>query len=165
MGTTKNLALVAHDNKKKDLVEWAEFNCYSLIQHNLFCTGTTGKLIEDAFLKRIQKVNPEVTSLINMTLFKSGPLGGDAQMGSLIATGVLDYLFFFTDPLTMQAHDTDIKALERLADVYNIPCASNRSTADHIISSPLFTTAYERKIYDYTTHNSRFNTDALGEHK
>ena len=162
MGTTKNLALVAHDNKKQDLVEWAEFNCYSLIQHNLFCTGTTGKLIEEALLIRIQKVNPEVTSLANMTRLKSGPLGGDAQMGSLIATGVLDYLFFFTDPLTMQAHDTDIKALERLADVYNIPCASNRATADHIVSSPLFTIAYERKIYDYTAHNTRFDPNGRG---
>ncbi len=121
----KTIALVAHDNTKKDMVEWVEFNKGTLSQHNLYATGNTGNMIT------------ERTGL-EITILKHGPLGGDMEIGALIADGKLDYLIFFWDPLEATPHDVDVKALLRVAVVYNIPTACNRATADYIISSPLF---------------------------
>ena len=121
----KTIALVAHDNTKKDMVEWAEFNKGTLSQHNLCATGNTGNMI-------MERTGLEINIL------KHGPLGGDMEIGALIADGKLDYLIFFWDPLEATPHDVDVKALLRVAVVYNIPTACNRATADYIISSPLF---------------------------
>ena len=121
----KNIALVAHDNKKADLVEWAEFNKGTLALHNLYATGGTGKKI-------IEKTSLEIY------LLKDGSQGGDMEIGAMIANEKLDYLIFFWDPLESLPHDVDVKALLRIAVLYNIPTACNRATADLIISSPLF---------------------------
>ena len=138
----KTIALVAHDNKKKDLIEWVKFNKGSLSKHNLCATGTTGALVEDAIDMKVR-------------CFKSGPYGGDQQVGGKIADGEIDMLVFFWDPLTQQPHDPDIKALLRLAVLWNIPVACDRATADFIVSSPLFNSEYERFIPDLTSHMSR----------
>ena len=121
----KTIALVAHDNKKKDIVEWCDFNKGTLSQYCLYATGTTGKKIIE---KTCLKVN----------LLKSGPFGGDMELGAMIANEKLDILIFFWDPLESQPHDVDVKAVLRLAVLYNIPTACNRATADMIISSSLF---------------------------
>jgi methylglyoxal synthase len=121
----RNIGLVAHDKKKDDLVEWVDFNKGTLAPHNLYATGGTGKKIID---KTGLKIN----------LLKDGSHGGDMQLGSMIAEGKLDYLIFFWDPLEALPHDVDVKALLRIAVLYNLPTACNRSTADLIISSPLF---------------------------
>lgn len=121
----RNIALVAHDNKKADLVEWTEFNKGTLAFHNLYATGDTGKKI-------IEKTN------LKITLLKSGSYGGDMEIGALIANKKLDYLIFFWDPLQSLPHDVDVKALLRISVLYNVPTACNRATADLIISSPLF---------------------------
>src|SRR3712207_2122514 len=118
---------------KKDLIEWAVWNSEQLIGHKFFCTGTTGSLVQAALKEKHPDVEWDFTNL------RSGPLGGDQQIGSRIVDGMIDYLFFFTDPMMIQPHDTDVKALTRLAGVENIVFCCNRSTADHIISSPLFT--------------------------
>jgi methylglyoxal synthase len=120
-----NIGLVAHDNRKEDLVEWVDFNKGTLSLHNLYATGNTGRQIMDKTALRV-------------TLLKSGPYGGDMELGALIANAKLDYLIFFWDPLQAQPHDVDVKALLRIAVLYNIPTACNRATADLIISSPLF---------------------------
>jgi methylglyoxal synthase len=145
--TRKRIALVAHDNKKKDLLEWARYNRDLLVQHKLCATGTTGMLLERALGARIEKL-------------RSGPLGGDQQIGAKIAEGEIDFILFFWDPLEPQPHDPDVKALLRLAVVWNIPVACNRATADFMISSPLMNEAYERILPDFTPHVSRF-TDGL----
>jgi methylglyoxal synthase len=129
----KNIVLIAHDNKKDELLEWVEFNNDALSNHNLFGTGTTGKLIEERVESRITK-------------FKSGPFGGDQQVGAAIAEDRINMMIFFWDPLEPLPHDPDIKALLRIAAVYNIPVATNRATADFLISSPLLNSVYERKI-------------------
>ena len=121
----KNIALVAHDNKKADLVEWADFNKGTLALHNLYATGDTGKKI-------MEKTD------LKIALFKGGSYGGDMEIGALIANEKLDYLIFFWDPLQSLPHDVDVKALLRIAVLYNVPTACNRATADLIISSPLF---------------------------
>ena len=121
----RNIALVAHDNKKDDLVEWVEFNKGTLGLHNLYATGETGKRI-------MEKTGLEIS------LLKSGPYGGDMELGAMIANQKLDYLIFFWDPLSSQPHDVDVKALLRVSVVYNVPTACNRATADLIISSSLF---------------------------
>ncbi len=121
----RNIALIAHDNRKEDLVKWADFNKGTLALHNLFATGTTGKRIIDK-------------TMLEITLLKSGPYGGDMEIGAMIANGKLDYLIFFWDPLLAHPHDVDVKALLRIAVLYNVPTACNRATADLIISSPLF---------------------------
>ncbi len=133
---------MAHDLRKEILVEWAGFNKETLIQHKLYATGTTGRLLK-------KRVGLEVTSLI------SGPLGGDSQIGAMIAETRLDFLFFFWDPLAAQPHDPDVKALLRLAVLWNIPMACNRATADFIISSELMNSEYERLLVDYSTHIQR----------
>jgi methylglyoxal synthase len=139
---SKKIALVAHDDKKRDLLEWAKFNKLLLAQHDLYATGTTGKLLE-------QELGIEVNKL------QSGPLGGDQQIGAKISEGELDLLIFFWDPLASQAHDTDVKALLRIAVVWNIPVACNRASADFMISSPLMYGAYERLLPDYEAYTER----------
>lgn len=131
----KRIALVAHDNAKRDILEWALHNRDILSQFELYGTGTTGSLIA------------EQTGL-PVHLYKSGPLGGDQQIGSKIAEFAIDLLIFFWDPLTSQPHDPDVKALLRLSVLYNIPTACNRSTADYLITSPLMTSDYNRVVPD-----------------
>jgi methylglyoxal synthase len=124
----KRIALVAHDDRKGDLLEWAEYNRDILADHILCATGTTGKLLSDCLD-------------LPVTCFQSGPLGGDQQIGALIASGDLDMLVFFWDPMSTQPHDSDVKALVRIAVVWNIPIACNRTSADYLITSPLLTQA------------------------
>ena len=140
--THKRIALVAHDNKKKDLLEWARYNRDLLAQHELCATGTTGTLLELALGIEVEKL-------------RSGPLGGDQQIGAKIAEGEIDLILFFWDPLEPQPHDPDVKALLRLAVVWNIPVACNRATADFVISSPLMNGSYERILPDFTPHVNR----------
>jgi methylglyoxal synthase len=135
IGIKKRIALVAHDNKKQDLLEWARFNRMTLSRHHLYATGTTGGLLE-------RELDLPITE------YKSGPIGGDQQIGAKICEGEIDFLIFFWDPLEQQPHDPDIKALLRLAVLYNIPTASNRATADFIISSPLMMMEYEHPAPD-----------------
>ncbi|MFA6831642.1 MAG: methylglyoxal synthase [Bacteroidaceae bacterium] len=152
----RKIGLVAHDAMKKDLIEWVLWNSESLSGNKFYSTGTTGTLI----LAALKEKHPEVDW--DFTILKSGPLGGDQQMGSRIVDGEIDYLFFFTDPMTLQPHDTDVKALTRLAGVENIVFCCNRSTADHIISSPLFIDAdYERAQTDYTSYTKRFENQPV----
>jgi methylglyoxal synthase len=127
----KRAALIAHDNRKADLLDWARFNRGTLGRHELFATGTTGGLLE-------AQLGLEVTS------FLSGPLGGNQQIGAAIAEGRIDFVIFFWDPLEPHPHDVDVKALLRIAVVYNVPIACNRSTADFLLSSPLMDGPYER---------------------
>ena len=137
----KNIALVAHDARKAELVDWVRFNAGSLKNCTLFCTGTTGRLIGAALSDVLGDRKPEVHCLL------SGPLGGDAQIGAMIAEGKVDMLVFFCDNLIMQGHQNDVMSLVRLASLYNVPFATNRSTADFIISSPLYKSEdYERII-------------------
>ncbi len=131
----KNIALIAHDNKKNDLLAWAKFNRETLSRHHLFATGTTGDLL-------IKELGLEITR------YASGPLGGDQQIGARISEGVIDFLIFFWDPLEPQPHDPDIKALLRLAVLWNIPTACNRATADFMISSPLMEQEYNHPTPD-----------------
>ncbi len=131
MESKKNIALVAHDHRKADLLDWTRFNQGTLSRHTLFGTGTTGRLIAD-------QLGLEVNTLL------SGPLGGDQQIGAMIATGELDLLVFFWDPLEPLPHDPDVKALLRIAVLYNVPIACNRATADFLVSSPLMAGAYDR---------------------
>ena len=152
MEEIKRVALVAHDNRKKDLVEWVEWNYKLLIGHQLICTGTTGKLIE-ATIKA--KLKNEDTMQYEITLLKSGPLGGDQQLGAMIADGKIDLIIFLWDPMQPQPHDVDVKALLRIAVLYNIPTACNRSTADFMISSPLLNTKYEPILKDYSGYIQR----------
>jgi methylglyoxal synthase len=152
MKKKKNIAIVAHDNRKKDIIEWAEYNWKELIPHNLICTGTTGKLVEDALTAKCREENvvpPTITRL------KSGPLGGDQQLGALIVEGAVDILIFFWDPMQPQPHDVDVKALLRITVLYNIPTASNRSTADFIVSSSLFHESYQPILKNYENYIKR----------
>ncbi len=142
MGHHKKIALVAHDNKKRDLLEWAKFNEDLLRDHALFATGTTGTLLEEKIRLRVNKLH-------------SGPLGGDQQVGAKIADGDIDFLIFFWDPLEPVPHDPDVKALLRMAVVWNIPIACNRSSADFMISSSLMEGEYDRLVPDYGSYESR----------
>lgn len=145
MEQKKNIALVAHDNKKANLLDWVRFNKSTLMKHKLFATGTTGKLLEEELEAKI-------------TIFESGPLGGDQQVGSRISEGKIDFLIFFWDPLESQSHDPDVKALLRMAVVWNIPTACNRSSADFLISSPLMNQKYTRMIPNYKQYKERYKT-------
>ncbi len=142
MEKKKRIALVAHDQRKEDLLTWVKYNAGVLSQHELYATGTTGKIISKQCSLDVHRL-------------KSGPLGGDQQLGAMIANGELDILIFFWDPMTPQPHDVDVKALLRLSVLYNIPVACNRSTADFIISSHLFKEEYEPIIKDYSRYLGR----------
>ena len=142
LGNKKKIALVAHDNKKRDLTEWAKYNRDLLARHKVFATGTTGKILE-------QELGFAITTL------QSGPLGGDLQIGAKIADGEIDFLIFFWDPLESMPHDPDVKALLRMAVVWNIPLACNRTSADFMISSPLMEGAYDRLVPDYDEYRAR----------
>jgi len=138
----KKIALVAHDNKKRDLLEWAKFNRDLLAHHQVFATGTTGGILE-------QELGFEITKL------RSGPLGGDQQIGAKIVDSEIDFLIFFWDPLEPMPHDPDVKALLRMAVVWNIPIACNRASADFMISSPLMDGEYDRLVPDYEHYAAR----------
>lgn len=138
----KRIALVAHDYKKPELIEWAKYNKTTLTKHQLFATGTTGKLLEET-------LDCAVTRLL------SGPLGGDQQIGAMIAEGKIDVLIFFWDPMQAQPHDPDIKALIRLGVVWNIPIACDRTTADFLLTSPLMHQEYEVILPDYSQYIGR----------
>jgi methylglyoxal synthase len=133
MGRKKRIALIAHDNRKADLLDWARYNRGTLSRHELYATGSTGALLEAELGLSIAR-------------FLSGPLGGDQQVGAALAEGRLDFVIFFWDPLEPQPHDVDVKALLRIAVVYNTPIACNRSTADFVLSSPLMEEEYERRV-------------------
>jgi methylglyoxal synthase len=144
MSGSKRIALVAHDNKKAELIEWAVYNKTALSRHRLYGTGTTGKLLEQALSQPVNK-------------FLSGPLGGDQQIGSRIAEGKIDVLIFFWDPMEAQPHDPDIKALLRLGVVWNIPFACDRATADFLLTSPLMHEDYEVILPDYSQYIKRLH--------
>lgn len=146
----KTIALVAHDNRKRDLIEWVKFNKRTLENYKLVCTGTTGKLVTEALEQDL-----EAGKTLDITRLKSGPLGGDQQLGAMIAEGKIDMVIFLWDPMQPQPHDVDVKALLRISNLYNIPSASNRATADFLISSPLFTEDYDRIIKDYSSYLNR----------
>lgn len=148
----KRIALVAHDNRKQDLIEWVEWNWNALLEHQLVCTGTTGALVEKALRGKFEKGSSQTISLQKL---KSGPLGGDQQLGSLISEGKIDILIFLWDPMEPQPHDVDVKALLRIAVLYNVPTACNRSTADFMISSPLLTADYSPLLVDYSAYIKR----------
>ncbi|MEO8037516.1 MAG: methylglyoxal synthase [Betaproteobacteria bacterium] len=141
----KRIALVAHDNKKQDLLEWAGYNRELLAKHDLLATGTTGTLLAEALSLPVVKL-------------QSGPLGGDLQIGAMVAEGTVDFIIFFWDPLEPQPHDPDVKALLRIAVVWNIPVACNRASADFMFSSPLMSSAYERRLPDYTSYRGRLRS-------
>ncbi len=154
MEKTKTIALVAHDNRKEDLIQWVEWNCRILLQHRLICTGTTGRLIEETLrTKAVCKESGLIVPVIQK--LKSGPLGGDQQLGALITDGQIDVMIFFWDPMQPHPHDVDVKALLRIAVVYNIPVACNRATADFMISSPLMDENYEPVRIDYREYIHR----------
>ncbi len=142
MEPKKRIALIAHDNKKFEMVEWASLHRETLARHELFATGTTGTLLEKELQQPIHK-------------FQSGPLGGDQQIGALIAEGKIDILIFFWDPMEALPHDPDIKALLRIGAVWNIAIACDQSTADFIISSPLLNSKYNRVLPDYENYKKR----------
>lgn len=142
MVNKKKIALVAHDNKKRDILEWAKFNKHLLAEHDLYATGTTGKLLEEELG-------------VEINILQSGPLGGDQQIGAKISEREIDLLIFFWDPLSSHPHDPDVKALLRIAVVWNIPVACNRASADFMISSPLMTSAYEPLLPDYEAYMER----------
>jgi len=150
--TTKRIALVAHDNLKKDLVEWVNWNWRFLLNHQLICTGTTGRLVEEALAERIDEEHSLKHNIIRL---KSGAFGGDQQLGAMIAAGNIDVLIFFWDPMQPHPHDVDVKALLRISVLYNIPTACNRSTADFLISSELMENGYSPVTRDYSWYLSR----------
>ncbi len=160
--TAKRVALVAHDNMKSDLAEWVDWNAAKLSNHPLVCTGTTGKMVEKTLInnqidaKHRDGEPSKALVPLDILRLKSGPLGGDQQLGSMIADGKISALMFFWDPMSAQPHDVDVKALLRLATLYNVPTAINRSTADYLISSPLFETDdYEPVVKDYKSYIER----------
>ena len=138
----KQIALIAHDNKKKELIEWTRYNIDRMLKCEIYATGTTGKMLEEETGLAVNRLH-------------SGPLGGDQQIGALVAEGKIDVLIFFWDPLEPLPHDQDIKALLRLAVVWNIPVACNRATADFLFASPLLFGGYERTVPDFTTYQNR----------
>jgi methylglyoxal synthase len=151
MEMIKNIALVAHDNRKRDLLEWIEWNYASLIEHNLICTGTTGVMVEQTLKKKL--MNDAYN--LHITKLKSGPLGGDQQLGAMIAEGKVDVIIFLWDPMEPQPHDVDVKALLRIAVLYNIPTACNRATADFLVSSSLINQEYTPITKNYESYIRR----------
>lgn len=149
MSETKTIGLVAHDARKQEMLLWVKRNADALCRHKMVCTGTTGGLIRDMLADEFPHLSPRITRL------KSGPLGGDQQMGALIAEGGIDILVFLTDPMTTQPHDVDVKALVRLCTVYNTVLACTVATADYVIASPLFSARYVAGHHDYTDYLRR----------
>jgi methylglyoxal synthase len=154
MNTVKTIALVAHDNRKRDLIEWVQWNYQTLINHTMVCTGTTGRLVERAIVKKLEETGLSPTGF-DIVKLKSGPLGGDQQLGAMIAEGKIDFVIFFWDPMQPHPHDVDVKALLRITVVYNLPTACNRATADFIISSPLMSQQYRPVQKDYSQYLNR----------
>ena len=146
--TRKKIALVAHDHKKQDLIAWAKYNQVLLAQHDLFATGTTGRILEHELG-------------VSITKLQSGPLGGDQQVGAKITDGEIDFLIFFWDPIRSISHDSHIKALLRIAVICNIPVACNQATADFMISSPLMNEAYERLLPKYREYRNRTTIEVV----
>jgi methylglyoxal synthase len=142
LGKRKRIALVAHDHKKADLMEWVVHNRTVLSKHELFATGTTGRIIEEKLDRPVRKL-------------MSGPMGGDQQIGAMIANGEIDMMFFFWDPMEAQPHDSDVKALLRLCVLWNIPMACDRATADFLITSPFMHEEYETQLPDYSEYLNR----------
>lgn len=142
LGKRKRIALVAHDHKKADLMEWVVHNREVLSKHELFATGTTGRIIEEKLDRPVRKL-------------MSGPMGGDQQIGAMIANGDIDMMFFFWDPMEAQPHDSDVKALLRLCVLWNIPMACDRATADFLITSPFMHEEYESQLPDYSDYLNR----------
>ena len=154
MKTRMTIALVAHDNMKRDLAEWVAWNWESLLTHRLVCTGTTGRIVAETLMARRSK--EAANARFDITMLKSGPLGGDQQLGAMIAGGEIDMLIFFWDPMSAQPHDVDVKALLRLATLYNVPTAIKRSAADFLISSPLMAhDEYSPVLKDYSSYIER----------
>jgi methylglyoxal synthase len=153
MKVQKNIALVAHDNRKQDLIAWVEWNVHLLLKHNITCTGTTGRLLEKTIREKL--ADSDIPSDFTIEKLRSGPLGGDQQLGAMIAEGNIDLIIFFWDPMQPHPHDVDVKALLRIAVLYNIPIACNRSTADFMISSPLMEQEYVPIMKDYEEYLQR----------
>lgn len=149
--TTRTIALVAHDNCKSSLAIWAGKHAQILQGHHLICTGTTGKIIT----KTLHSALGEAFQTSQIQSLKSGPLGGDVQLGAMIAEGRVDILVFFWDPMQAQPHDVDVKALLRISNLYNVPTACNAETANYLISSPLFLTEHTKEEYDFASYTSR----------
>ena len=152
MNYRKRIALVAHDHRKHDLIDWVLYNWEALLPHDLVCTGTTGRMVEEALDTKILASDQREASVQKL---RSGPLGGDQQLGAMIAEGRIDFFIFLWDPMAPQPHDVDVKALLRIATLYNIPTAFNRATADFLISSPLFASSYQRDAYDVSDYLNR----------
>ncbi|MCI4671953.1 MAG: methylglyoxal synthase [Bacteroidia bacterium] len=148
----KTIALVAHDARKAHMVNWVATHWESLIKHRIVCTGTTGRLIYELLEEKLGK---EKAAELEFTRFKSGPLGGDQQLGALISEGGVDFFVFFWDPMTAQPHDVDVKALLRISTMYNIPIAMNETTADFLIASRWFEEDYSRGEDDYSGYLNR----------
>jgi methylglyoxal synthase len=152
MRKAKRIGLVAHDNRKKDLLEWVDWNWKLLAGHELICTGTTGTLIEKLLQK---KLKGDAEKSIRLKKLKSGPLGGDQQLGAMIAEGKIDLLIFLWDPMMPQPHEVDVKALLRITVLYNLPTACNRASADYMISSNLLQSDYKPAINDFSEYTKR----------
>ena len=149
LSVRKNIALVAHDNKKDELVDWVDHNQALLARHTLYATGTTGRVLQNK---------------IGLTLHRlqSGPLGGDQQIGARISEGEIDFLIFFWDPLSPHPHDPDVSALLRMAVIWNIPLACNRASADYLVTSPLMEGGYDRQLPDYEAYKERLPAPDTG---
>ncbi len=152
MKKSKRIALVAHDNRKRDLLEWVDWNWKVLVGHQLVCTGTTGSLIEKLLQEKVGKLKEKT---IRLKKLKSGPLGGDQQLGAMISEGKIDLVIFLWDPMMPQPHEVDVKALLRITVLYNIPTASNRASADFMISSNLLNSDYIPATNDFSAYNKR----------
>ncbi len=152
MKKMKRIGLVAHDHRKKDLIEWVKWNVDTLKGHQLYSTGTTGRLVEAAIKEELTE---DEAATFSVNKLKSGPLGGDQQLGALICEGQIDMLIFLWDPMQPQPHEVDIKALLRISVLYNVPTACNRSTADYMISSPLMDKDYTPILKDYSAYIGR----------